>query len=87
MGFLFGLLTPVFGFAVFLQIYPSLYTVTEWNDPAWQLILVRLTTFGVMLNALIFFLALRLGKDSIGKGVLWACVCYLVPLVVMQFMK
>ena len=87
MGFLFGLLTPLFGFAVFLQIYPSLYTVTHWNDPAWQLILTRLTTFGVMLNALIFFVALRLGKESVAKGVLVACVAYLIPLVIMQFTR
>ena len=87
MGFLFGLLTPLFGFAVFLQIYPSLYTVTEWNDPAWQIILTRLTTFGVMLNALLFFVALRLSKDSVAMGVLVACGCYLVPLIVMQFIQ
>ena len=87
LGFIFGILTPIFGFAVFLQIYPSLYTVTEWNDPAWQLILVRLATFGVMLNAVVFFLALRLNKEAVAKGVLAACVTYLFPMVIMQFLR
>ena len=77
----------MFGMAVFLQIYPVLKTVDTWNDPAWQLILLRLFTFGVMLNALIFFVALRFNKESIAKGVLWACAVYLVPLLVMQFMR
>ncbi len=86
-GFIFGLLTPLFGIAVFLQIYPILLTVTEWYDPAWQLILVRLATFGVMLNAIVFFIALRFNKESIAKGVLWACAVYLVPLLLMQFIR
>lgn len=84
-GFVFGVLTPLFGVAVFLQIYPMLATVTHWNDPALQLILVRLTTFGVMLNALVFFVALRFGKEAIAMGLLWACGAYLVPLLLLQF--
>jgi len=85
MGFIFGLLTPLFGMAVFLQVYPMLATVNNWNDPAWQLILIRLTTFGVMLNALVFFIALRFNKEAIAKGVLWACGAYLLPLLILQF--
>ena len=86
-GVFFGLLTPLFGVAVFLQIYPMLQAVDNWYDPAWQLILVRLATFGVMLNALVFFIALRFNKESIAKGVLWACGVYLVPLLILQFLR
>lgn len=86
-GFLFGILTPLFGLAIFFQIFPELKTVVEWNDPAWQLILVRLTTFGVILNAFVFFLALRFNKEPVAMGVLWACGVYLVPLLIMQFIK
>lgn len=77
IGFFFGALTPLFGLAIFLQIYPVLETVTSWTDPSWQLILMRLATFGVMTNTLVFFLALRFGKDRIAMGVLWACILYL----------
>ncbi len=86
-GFLFGMLTPLFGLAIFFQAFPELKTVGEWNDPAWQLILVRLTTFGVIMNAVVFFLALRMNKESIAMGVLWACGVYLVPLLIMQFIS
>ncbi len=87
MGFVFGLLTPMFGVAIFLQIYPVLNTVTDWNDPSWQLILMRLATFGVMMNVLVFFLSLKFEKDKIAMGVLVACVLYLVFLGVMQFVR
>jgi hypothetical protein len=84
-GFLFGILTPLFGLAVFFQVFPELKTVGEWRDPAWQLILVRLTTFGVIMNAAMFFLALYLNKEAIAMGILWACGVYLAPLLIMQF--
>lgn len=87
LGFFFGILTPIFGIAIFIQIYPVLTTVTEWRDPSWQLILIRLGTFGVAMNAGVFFLALKFNKEKIAMGVLWACLLYLAFLGVMQFLK
>lgn len=87
LGFLFGMLTPIFGIAIFVQIYPVLETVTEWRDPSWQLILIRLGTFGVMMNTAVFFFALKFNKEKIAMGVLWACLLYLAFLGVMQFLR
>jgi hypothetical protein len=87
LGFFFGLLTPIFGIAIFMQIYPVLATVTEWRDPSWQLILIRLGTFGVMMNVAVFFLALKFDKEKIAMGILWVCVLYLALLGVMQFIS
>ncbi len=84
IGFVFGLLTPIFGMAIFLQIYPVLETVTEWNDPSWQLILMRLATFGIMLNVLVFFMSLKFNKEKIAMGVLWACTIYIVVIGYLQ---
>ena len=86
-GFFFGLLTPLFGTAIFIQTFPILKTVDDWYDPSWQFIMIKLATFGVMLNALIFFVALRFDKDKIAMGVLWASGVYLVPIVIAQFLK
>lgn len=84
LGFFFGALTPLFGMAIFVQIYPVLETVDNWQDAAWQIILMRLATFGVMMNVGVFFLALKFNKDKIAMGVLWACVLYLAFLGIMQ---
>jgi len=77
----------MFGIAIFTQIYPVLNEVNDWNDPARQIILMRLSTFGVMMNVAVFFLSLRFNKDKIAMGVLWACVIYLAFLGIMQFLK
>lgn len=85
IGFFFGLLAPVFGLALFVEMYPALQSIDNLLDPAWVRILVRLATFGLIFNALLFFAALKFDKESIAKGLLWASACYLIPLLVLQF--
>jgi len=87
MGFIFGLMTPLFALLVFVEMYPALKTVRMWNDPAWQRLLLHITTFGVIMNAGMFFLAFRLNKDMVGKGILSACFVYIFVLVIMQITR
>jgi hypothetical protein len=84
-GFIIGIMAPLFGAAVFISVFPALRTVTHWDDPAWQLILLRLSTFSIGLNALLFFFALRMDKESVARGILWASALFIVPVAIMQF--
>lgn len=86
MGFLFGLLAPVFALVIFVETYPALKTVRSWADPAWQHLILQITTFGVIMNAGMFVVALKLNRERIARGVLIACILYIVLLVVMQIL-
>lgn len=86
LGFLFGLLAPVFAMVIFVEMYPALKTVRSWADPAWKHLVIQITTFGVIMNAGMFFVALRLNKERVANGVMVICIIYLILLVVMQIM-
>lgn len=84
MGFIFGVLTPIFAMIVFMEMYPALKAIRSWADPAWQRLLTYITTFGVGINAAMFFLSFKMNKERVGKGILVACILYIFALLFMQ---
>lgn len=81
-GFAVGFITPLFGVAVLFEIFPALYQLELIDYRATRFLLLRVGTFGLILNAGIFALALNFNKEKVAYGILNACVIYVIALFV-----
>jgi Co/Zn/Cd efflux system component len=86
IGICVGLLTPVFGMAIVWETYPTLKYVEEFDYTLWLDIVTKIATIGIILNALLFFVFLRFGADRLSKGILYACLIYVVAIVIFKFL-
>lgn len=84
-GFFVGLAAPLFALAIALDTYPVLREVGDVTNPAWRLIVMRAITFGVIVNAVVFFTALGYNRDRVAKGVLASCVPSVMAVIYFQF--
>jgi len=84
IGFVVGIGAPVFAIAVALESYPVLEDLGDIANPAWRIIVMRAITFGIIINAAIFFAAINWGRDQVGKGILFSCIPSLSAVVYFQ---
>ncbi|MEY2962997.1 MAG: hypothetical protein RL754_258 [Bacteroidota bacterium] len=85
IGLLVGLGAPFFALAIALEAYPVLQEVGDITNPAWRLISMRAISFGVIVNAILFFTAINFGRDRVAKGILLSCIPSIVAVIYFQF--
>lgn len=85
LGILFGLLTPVFAMALLIEAYPQLPKMTEIPWSTWEFLIIRIMTFAIIINAVVFFMALRMSREPLARGVLFACIASAIFLVIIKF--
>jgi len=71
--------------AIALETFPVLQEVDDVANPAWRLIVMRAISFGVIINAALFFIAMNFGSDNVSKGILISCVPSVLAVVYFQF--
>lgn len=71
--------------AIALETFPVLQEVGDVTNPAWRLIVMRAISFGVIINAALFFIAMNFGRDNVSKGILISCVPSVLAVVYFQF--
>ena len=64
-GFIVGIGAPIFSMAIALENYPMLADIGDIGNPAWRLVVMRAITFGVIINAVLFFTAINFEKDRV----------------------
>lgn len=74
LGLLLGLLTPIFGIAILMEYYPKVHIDDPMNQTDQVFLYSRIIMFAVVVNAGIFFAALRFNRDGLSKGILIACL-------------
>ena len=75
----------MFSIAVALETYPVLKELGDVTNPAWRLIVMRAITFGIIINAVLFFTALNFDKDRVARGILISCLPTVAAVVYFQF--
>ena len=85
IGFIVGIGAPIFAMAIALETFPVLQEVGDVANPAWRLIVMRAISFGVIINAALFFIAMNFGRDNVSKGILISCVPSVLAVVYFQF--
>ena len=84
-GFFVGIGAPVFSIAIALENYPMLADIGDIGNPAWRLVVMRAITFGVIINAVLFFTAINFEKDRVARGILLSCLPSVAAVVLFQF--
>lgn len=79
------MLTPIFGSAILLELYPNI-DLDELDNYSLNTVIVRLLTFAVLINAGLFFLALRLNREGLGRGVLMGTLIVAIAIIYFKFL-
>ncbi|MDX5326981.1 MAG: hypothetical protein LPK80_12060 [Bacteroidota bacterium] len=85
LGFLTGIVTPLFGLAMMYQFYPELGRIDMLENASLRVIITRVSTFGLILNAGLFFLSIQLERDRVAKGLLYSTLIYIFLLILYKF--
>lgn len=85
IGFIVGIGAPVFSIAIALETFPVLQDIGDTANPAWRLIVMRAISFGVIINAALFFAAVNWERDHVARGILFSCVPNVIAVVYFQF--
>ena len=85
IGFIVGIGAPIFSIAIALETFPVLQEIGDVTNPAWRLIVMRAISFGVIINAALFFIAITWGRENVSKGILFSCIPSVIAVVYFQF--
>jgi hypothetical protein len=59
--------------------------IGDIGNPAWRLVVMRASTFGVIINAVLFFTAINFEKDRVARGILLSCLPSVAAVILFQF--
>ncbi|NVK29272.1 MAG: hypothetical protein HWE14_14560 [Flavobacteriia bacterium] len=85
IGLIVAILTPVFGSAILLEIYPNI-DLEKLDNYSLNTLIVRLLTFAVLVNAGLFFFSLRLNREGLGRGVLMGTLIVAIAIIYFKFL-
>lgn len=86
LGLVIGLLMPIFGVMLMLEARPELLGIQKYEDDIVKHVNVQIITLGMIINAALFFLFLRLNKEDMSRGLLSITVVYLVVIFIYRFL-
>ncbi len=86
LGIFVGLIMPVIGVYLMLDLRPELLGIQRFEGVIVKQVNVQIITLGMIINAGLFFIALRLDREEIGRGILFMSVLYLVAIFVYRFL-
>ena len=84
-GFFVGIGAPIFSIAIAIDNNPMLADIGDIDNPAWRLVVMRAITFGVIINAVLFFTAINFEKDRVARGILLSCLPSVAAIILFQF--
>lgn len=67
--------------AVLIERYPRLPELDQIDHATWVFLITRVLMFSVIINAGLFFGALRLKREGISRGILFACLLMVFAVV------
>ena len=76
---------PVLGIVLMLTARPELQTIQQYEDEIVKQVNVQLITLGMIINAGLFFIFMRLDKEAVSRGILVASVACLLGIFIYRF--
>lgn len=76
---------PILGVFLVLYARPELRSIQQFEHEIVKQLNVELITFGMIVNAGLFFLFMRFGKEQTSKGILMASVVSLLAIFVYRY--
>lgn len=86
LGLFIGLVMPLLGVYLMLEARPELIGIQRFEGEIIKQINVQIITLGMIINAGMFFIFLKLDKEEISRGILIMSVVYLVAIFIYRFL-
>ena len=86
LGLIIGIVMPVFGIALMMQAHPDLVGIQRFDAEIVKQVNVQVITLGMIINAGLFFVFLKLHKEDVGQGILFVSVIYLILIFIYRFL-
>lgn len=86
LGLVIGLIMPILGIGLMMQAYPDLVGMQRFDSDIVKQVNVQVITLGMLINAGMFFLFLKLEKEEVGRGILSISVFYLIVIFIYRFL-
>ncbi len=86
LGVFLGLVMPILGVFLMLESRPELLGIQNFEGAVVKQINVQIITLGLIINAGLFFLFLKLNKELLSQGLLLMTVLYLVAIFFYRFL-
>ncbi len=86
LGLAIGLVMPILGVYLMLLSRPELIGIQGFDSDIVRQINVQIITLGMIINAGLFFLFLKLEKEEMGSGILSMSVVYLIVIFIYRFL-
>lgn len=86
LGILIGLIMPLFGIYLMVEARPELLGIQRFEGVIVKQVNVQIITLGMIINAGLFFLFLRLDKEDASQGILSTSVLYLIAIFIYRFL-
>ncbi len=86
LGIFIGLIMPLFGVYLMLDLRPELLGIQRFEGEVVKQVNVQIITLGMIINVGLFFIALKLNKEEVGRGILFMSVLYLVAVFIYRFL-
>ena len=86
LGVLLGLVIPVLGIFIMLSARPELQALREFEHEVVRQVNVQLITFGMLMNAALFFVFMRFEREQIARGILASSLAVLVLIFIYSFL-
>jgi|OM-RGC.v1.031168332 hypothetical protein len=85
-GVLLGLLMPILGTVLVLYSRPELQGIQQFEHEIVKQINVEIITFGMIVNAGLFFLFMRFDREQISRGILFSSLLCLLLIFIYRFL-
>lgn len=85
IGILIGLAMPIIGIFLVLAARPELQSIQQYESEVVKQLNLELVTLGMLINAGLFFLFIRMDKEVISRGILFASVVCLIAIFIYRF--
>lgn len=84
-GIISGLVLPPISLVLILSAKPEYQAIQKINPEFMLNLNFQIMSMGMLANGLLFFLALRLDKEELGRGILSASVLWLLLFIFVKF--
>ncbi|CAI8317446.1 MAG: Uncharacterised protein [Flavobacteriia bacterium] len=86
IGWVFGLLLPPISLQLILYTHPEYRVIGMLHPESMMRLNFQMLSMGMLANGALFFLALRLDKETLSKGVLHASMLWLLAIILIKFL-
>ena len=85
LGFLLGILAPIFGLSLFFEMNPEYALVDNFEASRFKDLVLQIALVVMLMDSALFFIILQFNKESVARGVLAGMIAFFVAILIYRF--